>query len=173
MLTRETVNLKANTIRQVFKNLLVSLILLGVMCCSSRSSPEESLEDFYKYSGGEETLMDPLILAGDKVVPLVLENIRNKQMPKRRYAIEFLGNGTIRQALPALEELVKNNTEEDFIRGDALQAIYRIDQGLGREIAQKYKDAPALLGGIAKNIIAGSISLERRSYFTSFLAHSF
>ena len=104
----------------------MSLILLGVVSCSSRSSPEEALEDFCKYDGGEETLMDPLILAGDKVVPLVLENIRNKQMPKRRYAIEFLGNGTIRQALPVLEELVKNNTEEDFIRGDALQAIYRI-----------------------------------------------
>ena len=162
-----------NYIRQGRKRVLVLVILLSLLSCSSQSSPEESLEDFYKYSGGEETLMDPLILAGDKVVPLVLENIRNKQMPKRRYAIEFLGNGAIRPALPALEELVKNNTEEDFIRGDALQAIYRIDQVLGTEIAQKYKDAPALLGGITKNIIAGSISLERRSYFTSFLAHSF
>lgn len=113
--------------------------------------------------------MDPLILNGDGVVPLVLENVKNKQMPKRRYAIGFLGNGKYRESLPVLEELVANDTEEAFIRGDSLLALYQIDQRIGREMAQKFKDDSSFLGKMAKDIISSRASLARRSYIEALL----
>src|SRR5215203_4806639 len=75
---------------------VVQLLLL--LACSSvqtnlHHDPNSALERFYSFKGMEEELMDMLILAGDDVVPLVLTEIENKEMPRRRYAIGFLGNG--------------------------------------------------------------------------------
>lgn len=111
-------------------------------------------------------LMDPLILAGKKVVPLVIREIKNKEMPRRRYAIGFLGNGSYRQSLPALEEILQDVSEKDYFRGDALKAIYLIEEALGMKYAEKYKESPGLLGDIAKDLLNGRISLkDRRSYY--------
>jgi len=49
----------------------------------------------------EDQLMDPLLLAGDDVVPLVIDELPDKEMRLRRYAIGFLGNGRHTPALPA------------------------------------------------------------------------
>lgn len=152
------------------KNLLLILTaaVIGLSSCSS-SSPEKALEEFYQYKGKEETVMDPLILSGGNVVPLVLEKVKNKQMPKRRYAIGFLGNGNYVESLPILKELVSNDSEEALIRGDSLLAIYQIDQSIGREMAIKFKDDSSFLGKIAKDIIAGNAAIAKRSYLEALL----
>src|SRR5262245_45882955 len=83
-------------------------------------SAEGALNRFYTYGNdpddavAEDMLMDPLIVAGEKVVPLVIREIKNKEMPRRRYAIGFLGNGSYKQALPALEDIFQDLSEKDY-----------------------------------------------------------
>lgn len=129
---------------------------------SNQSAPEDALKRFYNNDGPEDTLMDPLILAGDGVVPLVLKEVKNKKMPRRRYAIGFLGNGSYKEALPALETILQDSTEEDYFRGDALQSIYMIDESRGRELAQKYNDHQDYLGAISRRVISGDSELKKR-----------
>ena len=143
--------------------LCVFLVLFS--SCNLTSSPEAALEQFYNNAGPEDTLIDPLIIAGDKVVPLVLREVKNKNMPRRRYAIGFLGNGSYREALPVLEAILQDAGEEDYFRGDALHSIYQIDESLGRELAQNYKGTANTLGDISRQVLEGDADLKkRRSY---------
>lgn len=138
----------------------VLLVMLSAAC--GAKSPEAALAEFYEYDGMEGQLMDPLIRAGDKVVPLVIEKVRDKNMPRRRYAIGFLGNGSYRQALPVLQQILQDTTEEDYFRGDALQSIYQIDESLGVSYAQRYQGESNYVGKIAGEILAGSSWLKER-----------
>lgn len=132
---------------------------------SRQLSPEAALEAFYKNNGPEDTLMDPLILAGERVVPLVTKEVKNKEMPRRRYAIAFLGNGSYREALPVLQTIVQDSSEADYFRGDALISIYQIDETLGRELAQKYNGEENALGNVSNRVLTGDTELKgRRSY---------
>lgn len=148
------------------KRQAIGLILLTfiVSACTTKS-PQAALEEFYTYDGAEDMLMDPLILAGEDVVPLVIEKIKDKNMPRRRYAIGFLGNGEYRQALPVLQQILQDETEKDYFRGDALQSIYMIDEPLGVELAQQHTGESNFVGWIAKSILKGEEWLKlRRSY---------
>ena len=150
-------------------NFIIVLAVLTAACAST--SPETALGQFYTYKGPEDTMIDPLILAGDKVVPLVIERVKDKRMPRRRYAIGFLGNGSYRQALPVLREIVQDRSEEDYFRGDALQSIYMIDEGLGLSLAERYKSETDYIGDVAKDLLGERRHVpERRSYFAAWLS---
>ncbi len=145
--------------------LTIIFFTMLTMACGAKS-PESILAEFYVNKGAEDQLIDPLILAGDRVVPLVIEKVKDKDMPRRRYAIGFLGNGSYRQALPVLQQILQNRTERDYFRGDALQSIYQIDTQLGTDCAQRYQDGNDYVSRIAKKILTGDSSLkERRSYW--------
>lgn len=138
---------------------------LASVTSSNQRSPEDALKQFYNSKGPEETVMDPLIIAGDKVVPLVLKEVENKNMPRRRYAIHFLGNGSYKEALPLLKSILQDPGEEDYFRGDALISIYLIDESLGREYAQKYLLEDNNLGRVSHQVLEGYAEIRnRRSY---------
>lgn len=155
---------------------LVILLLIGTayvggcnrtrLTASNQIPPEEALKRFYESDGPEDTLMDPLILAGDSVVPLVLKEVKNKSMPRRRYAIGFLGNGSYKEALPNLEGILQDPLEEDYFRGDALQSIYMIDESRGKGLAQKYEDHQNYLGEIARRVTAEDSKLKKRRTYS-------
>lgn len=133
-------------------------------------TPEEILDRFYSSASPEELLMDPLILGGKKVVPLVLVKVKLPDMPFRRYAIEFLGNGEYPEAVPVLDAILKDEREIDYIRGDSLVALYRIDQTLGIETAKTFADRQDYLGRMSQDVLAKSLRLAiRRSYFDAVL----
>lgn len=168
-------------LRSVFQLLALAVMTFAVTAClkapqltrqndSNQVAPENALKQFYEANGPEDTLMDPLILAGDKVVPLVLKEIKNKEMPRRRYAIGFLGNGLYKEALPELETIVHDSAEEDYFRGDALQAIYMIDESRSRSFAQEWKDEQTYLGGISRRVISGDNQLKRQRTYADALA---
>jgi hypothetical protein len=75
------------------------------------SAPEAALAAFY---GGEPRhgcqLADPLRRAGKSVVPLIIAELPNRSMRRRRSAISFLGEGGYRDAVPALELIAKGGT---------------------------------------------------------------
>jgi hypothetical protein len=112
----------------------------------------------------EDQLMDPLILAGPSVVPYVLEGIRNPESPRRRYAIAYLGHARTSSALPILEAIVRNEAERDYFRADALESIWLIDRDRGLSLAKAFHSGPGLLGRVATEALAGSLSPFRRSW---------
>ena len=93
---------------------------------------------FYNNSGSEADLMTPLIKAGPKMTPAILEAISHKDMKQRRYAIGALGHLKDRRAVKPLTAILEDKREEDYFRGDALHAIYQIDQKLGSELAKRF-----------------------------------
>lgn len=58
-------------------------------------------------------------------------------MPKRTYAIAFLGEGRFVEALPLLEAIALDESEKFYFRGDALEAIFAIEPGRARNVASR------------------------------------
>jgi len=93
--------------------------------------------DFYK-GDHEPELDDPLIKAGKKMTLVICEAIMHQDMKYRRYAIGALGFIGDSKAIPTLESILKNEKEKDYFRGDALHAIYQINEAVGRKYAEEY-----------------------------------
>jgi hypothetical protein len=154
--------------------LSVILIVLPIGIASNRfttaSRPEDAMQHFYENQGPEDTLMDPLILAGEAVVPLVIERIKDKTMPRRRYAIGFLGNGSYSQSLPGLQTILQDSLELDYFRSDALHSIYQIDEALGLQYAQKYRYESNNLGKVSQDLLSQKVLVpDHRTYLDALL----
>jgi hypothetical protein len=121
-----------------------------VFAFSLGPAPEKAMAEFYTRQAPEETLTEPLVRAGAGIVPVVIREIFNKEMPRRRYAIQFLGEQHHRDALPALEAILSDETELDYFRADALQAISEIDGRRGKELASMHTARSDSLGSSAK-----------------------
>lgn len=113
-------------------------------------SPEAAIKSFYEREVAEDQIMDPLILVGVSVIPLLEKEVTNPNMPNRRYAIGALGNLRSKSSLPILERLTRMKSEEDYIRCDALTAIGMIDYGEGMRVVDSVKtDGLTCLANIA------------------------
>ena len=147
------------------------LILIWVRVEGPLRDPHDALQDFYEAKDrAEDQLIDPLILAGRRVVPLLILNLPNKEMRLRRYAIGFLGNGGYIEALPALEHILEDESEINYFRADALLAIYQISQTRAKELAPLYVNGQELLGEVAGEIVASKNPVYfKRSYWDAFL----
>lgn len=137
------------------------LLLLFCFSFSSYAQNREYFPDSLKfekvwkafYAGDHEPeLDDPLIQAGKPISTTVCKAILNKDMKYRRYAIGAIGFISDTCAIPALMSILKDTTEKDYFRGDALQAIYKMDNKLGEDLAEKYKFNKDYLGVIWKAI---------------------
>ncbi len=150
--------------KSLISALTLLLLLLTFLACQERT-PQQSLEEFYTYGGAEDELMDPLILAGRNIVPLVIEKVKDKKMPRRMYAIGFLGNGRYDEALPVLESILPDET--DIMRGSALVSIFQIDENLGRKYAQKFSSQDNEIGDFSRKLLGRKLPhlFERRSYY--------
>ena len=107
---------------------LLSPVLACALLFAHRATmyrnPEVAYEAFCNSEGlAEDQLMDPLVLAGPGVIPHVVRGVRDRNMPRRGYAILFLGMVEATEALPVLRSILDDDTEKDIVRGDALRAI--------------------------------------------------
>ncbi len=131
--------------------------------------PEKAMREFYAVeSTRPEEIIDPLILAGRRVVPLLVREVPKKEMPRRRQAIAALGNLGDWRAMPVLETMLADTSELDCFRADALEAIALIDKDLGHFYAKKYAESDsAYLARSSRNILSGGrdYPLYRRSFF--------
>ncbi len=132
--------------RLVWPLVIVTTCLAVFAACSADEphigvDPAMALDEFYAYDGAEDTLMDPLIVAGTDVVPVILEQIVKTDMVKRRYAIQALGNIGDPSAIPTLEILAESTSEPGYIRCVSTQAVAQIDWDAGRELAQQYMES--------------------------------
>ena len=146
---------------KVFAGVVLALVALHFILLPS---PEEVLEDFYDLSEEsdrtESMLANPLRAHAGLVKDLVIREIANKNMRYRRYAIIFLGQCRIREALPALLAILNDETEDEVYRGDALRSIFFIDKEQGLALAQAYRTGEDFLGYRAQKILAGAYPWE-------------
>ena len=132
------------------------------------SSPEEALNNFYSGELAEGELVDSLILGGKKIVPLLLEKIRDKDMLQRRYAIAALGHLDDTSAVPVLESILEDVSEMDHFRCDALEAIAILNTSAGRAFAKDNVDSSiSCIRELSQSIAAGNLP-NRRSYLQIF-----
>lgn len=108
---------------------------------------------FYIEGDHEPDIDDPLIARGRSMVPAICEAISHKDMKRRRYAIGALGHIGDRRALPALETILKDSTEIDYFRGDALHSIYQLDRKLGLRYAKQYQRENEYLTRLSGSIL--------------------
>ncbi len=143
--------------------LVVSGLCLWIFF-DSQPSVDRIMADFHRAEGrSEDMIMDPLILHADLVKKRVIEDIKNPQMDKRRYAIAFLGNERIREALPVLEAIVNSESEQDYIRGDALESLVMIDEARGRALARSYSTRQDYLGRVARRSLSDFTPRQART----------
>jgi hypothetical protein len=104
----------------------------------SRPSPgpyKATWESFYA-ADSEGAIAPALVSGGKKMVPYICQAVRDSQMYCRRYAILALGHLRDRRAILTLETIYADTDEDSLFRGDALEAIFVIDQDLGRLYAR-------------------------------------
>jgi len=107
---------------------------------------------FYVEGDHEPDIDDPLIAAGSEMTTAICEAIAHPDMKRRRYAIGALGYIRDRRALPALEKILKDKSEIFYFRGDALHAIYQIDEKLGARYAEQFASEHEYLRRLASSI---------------------
>jgi len=166
--------------RQKIEKLVVALVLLGVLGVGgvkllryARPSPERALHDFRERHGLRERdqRMDPLILAGRRVVPGVLRDLEEKKLPSARAAeaVRFLGNGGYAETLPLLKKVFSDSGEPHYLRAEALRAIAMIDRDLALEYAQGYMVDLSPIGYVSRDLDRGHAdAFERRTYWDAF-----
>lgn len=143
--------------------LLLAVVLSGI--CASVGFAEEveyapggdKWEATWKtfYAGDyEPELPEPLMKAGPSMVPVILEAIDHPDMKMRRYAISALGYLQDDSAIALLTTIVQNKSEEDWFRGDALVAIYRLNQETATKLAENYKSQGEVLKQSSEWVLA-------------------
>ena len=150
----------------------VILIIYAAYLAWPTPAADQVMADFYKAEGRAEVmLMDPLILNADLVAPVVIESVKNKGMDKRRYAIGFLGNEGVSEALPVLRAILADKSEAEYFRADSLDAIFLINTEEGLSLAKIHSHRDDFLGHIAKGLLSGDHIPFRRTYAEALFGH--
>jgi hypothetical protein len=154
---------------------LGTLWILRMLYARIPENPQAALTSFYERQVAEDQIMDPLILSGSEVVPLLQQEIKNPQMPNRRYAIGALGNLGEMQSVKILEEIAKSTSEVDYIRCDALTSIAMIDATEAIRVAESIvANSPACISDALRALKADpakwlSSNAPRRTHFQALL----
>jgi len=94
-----------------------------------------------------------------EVVPVLVTEMSAKDMARRRYAVEYLGRLKDSSALPALEAVLTDAREADYLRADALTAIHAIDRNRAHEHAITYRESTDDLGRQARELLAAKAAV--------------
>lgn len=139
-------------------------IVVGVAIWPRQTNVDSVMYDFHRAEDrAEDMLMDPLILNAALVKNRVIQDIKNPEMDKRRYAIGCLGNERIVEAIPVLLNILNDESEKDYFRGDALESIFQIGEAHARQLAEKHSSREDYLGMIAKGLLGGSYKPYKRT----------
>lgn len=135
------------------------LILLFVLpafsgCYLITGTPEAAFHEFQTTKHKESFIVAPLCAAGESVVPLLIEKVKDRKLERRLYALGFLGTTESQVAADVLEVIVGDESESEGVRRTALQSLFMIDEAKGRRVANQYKDRADHIGEISLEILA-------------------
>jgi hypothetical protein len=137
--------------------LAAALVLAWARAVGPLRSPQDALDDFVRAEGrAEDQLTDPLVLAGPRVRPLVLAAVQDRHFRLRRYGIGYLGCAGYRPASPTFRTILHDESEEDYFRADALEALWSSDPKEGHALASAYSGRSDFLGQVARGILTGT-----------------
>jgi len=145
--------------------MIAALLLPGCNHREIPSSPQKALEQFYAATDvAEDQLMDPLILRGPDVVPLLIREVPSRKMPRRLYGILAIGHIGDGRGLDVLKQIVSDPSEKEDIRYGALRSITLIDRDLALEVAKGYSDQE--IPGLSRlqHELESGRPLERRTF---------
>ncbi len=103
-------------------------------------SPKRAIKIFYTRVCAEDQKTYPLMIAGKKIIPYLISEVKNKKMHNRRYAIYALGQIGDKKAIPFLKTILNDETEIYYFRYDALHSIAMLDIEAAKESAKKFVD---------------------------------
>lgn len=151
------------SLTKLFLVLLVILIPLSIILSSGLFMNEQKarriLHEFYTEIVPEVVIGHQLREAGRPIVPYVLREVQKKEMPRRGYAILSLGIISDRRAIPILQRIFEDKSETDYIRGDALRAIWHMDNELGKTLARDYQGESVYIDEITGLLREGKMDL--------------
>lgn len=105
--------------------LAILLAVFGYMWAERMMTPHY-LALFERQAVDEASLTKPITSGGRAIGPLVLARISDKACPRRGYAILGLGDLRYAPAIPVLDGILTDQTEDKYIRHDAFRALSAI-----------------------------------------------
>jgi hypothetical protein len=133
-------------------------------------SPSKAITEFHTRECAEDQIIHPLIIAGKKVIPLLKEEIKNKKMDKRGYAILAIGKIGGKDDLNFLNEILFDESEDSTIRYDALLAIFLIDIEYSKKMAESFIDEDIKeITNLSKSILEFDENNDKLSMLKSLL----
>jgi len=121
----------------VFFLATVTVLLYPLMSLRFMAAPSDVIKRFEQYKGPEETQADILLIAGPRIIGELEDYVKNPGKQKRRYAIAAVGRLGGKKAIPLLEAVALSGSEPEYLRKDALLAIFLVDPGYGRVLSIK------------------------------------
>jgi hypothetical protein len=94
---------------------------------------------FQNQSVTEEYIQEPILKAGYQIGPILTENIADKEMKYRRYAIGGLEKLKYKPATTTLTKILLDKSEIDVFRADAYQALTTFDTVETRNVLTDFK----------------------------------
>jgi len=147
----------------------VFLAFLAFLYIRIPHSPREALERSCNVDDAPDQAADSFILAGKEVVPFLIREIQDKNMPCRGPAIDALGYFGDPSAVAVLRQVLDDKSEHEVFRCSALGAIALIDKNLAGQVAGKYKgSSDQCLAHQSESILSGQPQYSR-SYFEALL----
>jgi hypothetical protein len=95
---------------------------------------------FHNQSVTEEYIQEPILNAGYQIGPILTENIADREMKYRRYAIAGLEKLKYKPATTTLTKILFDKSEIDVFRADALSALTTFDTDETRKIVSKFRE---------------------------------
>ena len=94
---------------------------------------------FHNQSVSEEYIDRPILKAGYQIGPIVTENIADKEMKYRRYAIGGLEKIKYKPATPTLTKILLDKSEMNVFRADAFQALTSFNTDETKKIISTFR----------------------------------
>jgi HEAT repeat protein len=144
-------------------NRALLVFLLSTLLADAETAQETTPSDpryrtawreFYYGGNSEIDIGSSLVRVGEPIVPSVCRAIADRNMRRRRYAIDALGWIGDRRAISSLQKILSDATELQLLRADALEAIYRISPSLAHRLSPPHVGRKDLLGTVARAVIA-------------------
>lgn len=95
---------------------------------------------FHNQSVTEEYIQEPILNAGYQIGPILTENIADREMKYRRYAINGLEKLKYKPATPTLTKILLDKSEIDVFRAEAYQALTTFNTEETRKILMDFKN---------------------------------
>lgn len=132
----------------MYREINLVLALIFIIGCSQPQesiSSQKRLDMFYESTLPENSLTPFLVMGGQEMVPLLINEIQKKEVLKRRYLISAIGDLKDKRALSILTKIVLDRSEADCIRCDSMKSLEKIDTKFAESFSDKSKSILQIL----------------------------